>query len=54
MNDNHDIIGSGISGNKDVIVALISAVEEALMQQWMDTFLQDSMYQHDKKIQQLF
>lgn len=36
LNDNLQIISSGISGSTDAMSSLVLAIEEALMQKWMD------------------
>ena len=43
----NNIIGSGISGDKAVYAALISAIEEALMQKWIDELSEQSLYGKD-------
>lgn len=55
LNDNLQIIGSGISGDKDVMHTLVSAIEEALMQKWMDELSPKSMYlKNNKKFDDYF
>ena len=47
LNDDDLIIGSGISCDKDVNSALLSSIEEAIMQEWVDTFAQDKIFSKD-------
>ncbi len=44
LNNDFKIIGSGVSGDKDVFLALVSAIEEALMQKWMEELSPKSIY----------
>lgn len=55
LNDNGLIIGSGISCDKDVCSALTSSIEEAIMQEWVDTFAKDKIFsQEDPNLKKNF